>query len=103
MTQARLGREAIAAAAAGSAVSPEASVRTASPARWKPELDPKEAEESDGRRGGEGRHGKGEAEKRVGKEEGGDDEVEIVTGFDENGRPLRVGKAELMREDLKSG
>lgn len=103
MTQARLGREAIAAASAGSAVSPQASVSTASPARWKPGLDPKKTEESGGQRGGEERHGDGEAEKRVGIEGDGEDEVEIVTGFDENGRPLRAGKAELMREDLKSG
>lgn len=103
MTQARLGREAIAAAAAGGAACPEASVRAASPARWKPGLDLKETEGSDGRRGGEGRHEKGEVEKLVGKGGDEEDEVEIVTGVDENGRPLRAGKAELMREDLKSG
>lgn len=94
--QARIGREANTAAAAAAAAA-------ASPARWKPGQDHTGPGGTvggtvDGVPSGLRRQG-GDADKKEDAEE----ELEVVTAFDENGRPVRTGGAALMREDMRTG
>ncbi|CAN0448813.1 unnamed protein product, partial [Ectocarpus sp. 12 AP-2014] len=98
--EARAGREANAAAA----------VAAAAAAPWKPGQENDDDNAAPGGTVGgaprktvpKGGNKKKKEDGREGDEEG-EEELEVVTPFDENGRPIRTSGAALMREDLRAG
>lgn len=114
--QVRAGREAAAAAAAVETAAAHPDSQTPS-VKWKPGQDVEDTP-SQGRLGSRTRSAvvgvkgrkKDGADERDGEKSNDDEEedeekeeVEIVTTFDDRGRPVRAAAAPLMREDLRTG